>query len=132
LSTLQDDRRDQLAYHGVDVRLLEWKGQHTDFLLYERGRVLHDAPDARLRSAAMRAETRFGDRYRLISEIGRGGMGVVWRAHDERLRRDVALKVLHAWIAEDDADRARFEREAQVLAQLGHPHIVRLYDYQAH
>jgi beta-lactam-binding protein with PASTA domain/predicted Ser/Thr protein kinase len=71
-----------------------------------------------------------GSRYRLASELGRGGMGVVWRAHDERLGRDVAIKVLHPWVAEDDDVRSRFRREAQVLASLAHPHIVRLYDFE--
>ena len=67
-------------------------------------------------------------RYRTIAELGRGGMGVVWRAHDERLGRDVAVKVLHDWVADDAALRRRFEREAAALAVLQHPHVVRLYD----
>ena len=56
-------------------------------------------------------------------------MGAVWRAYDRRLRRDVAVKVLHPWIAEDAELRRRFAREARVLAPLEHEHIVRLYDY---
>ncbi len=67
-------------------------------------------------------------RYRLTQEIGRGGMGVVWRARDERLGRDVALKVLHPWVADDPELRERFEREAAALARLEHPNLVRLYD----
>ncbi|HYX75940.1 MAG TPA: protein kinase, partial [Gaiellaceae bacterium] len=70
-----------------------------------------------------------GGRYRLLAEIGRGGMGVVWRARDERLERDVAVKVVHPWIAADEEARRRFTREARLLGGLAHPHIVRVYDY---
>ena len=68
-------------------------------------------------------------RYELSARISKGGMGAVWRARDRRLRRDVAVKLLHAWIAEDAELRRRFAREARVLAPLEHEHIVRLYDY---
>ena len=68
-------------------------------------------------------------RYELLARISKGGMGAVWRARDRRLRRDVAVKLLHAWIAEDLELRRRFAREARVLAPLVHEHIVRLYDY---
>ena len=68
-------------------------------------------------------------RYELRARISKGGMGAVWRARDRRLRRDVAVKLLHAWIAEDLELRRRFAREARVLAPLEHEHIVRLYDY---
>jgi serine/threonine-protein kinase len=67
-------------------------------------------------------------RYRLHEQLGRGGMGVVWRARDERLERDVALKVLHSWVADDPELRERFDREASALARLEHPNVVRLYD----
>ena len=67
-------------------------------------------------------------RYRPIEQLGRGGMGVVWRARDERLGRVVALKVLHPWVADDPELRDRFEREAAALARLEHPNVVRLYD----
>jgi beta-lactam-binding protein with PASTA domain len=73
-------------------------------------------------------EQTVANRYRLREQLGRGGMGVVWRARDERLGRDVALKVLHPWVADDPELRERFEREAAALARLGHPNLVRLYD----
>ncbi len=68
-------------------------------------------------------------RYELLARISKGGMGAVWRAYDRRLRRDVAVKLLHPWIAEDAELRRRFAREARVLAPLEHEHIVRLYDF---
>jgi beta-lactam-binding protein with PASTA domain/predicted Ser/Thr protein kinase len=68
-------------------------------------------------------------RYELRDLISKGGMGAVWRAYDLRLRRDVAVKLLHPWIAEDLELRRRFAREARVLAPLSNQHIVRLYDY---
>ena len=71
---------------------------------------------------------RAADRYRLLHELGRGGMSVVWRARDDRLGRDVAVKIVHDWVAADAVLRRRFEREAAVLARLQHPHVVRLYD----
>jgi serine/threonine-protein kinase len=74
------------------------------------------------------AEHIVANRYRLRDQLGRGGMGIVWRAHDERLGREVALKVLHPWVADDAELRARFEREAAALARLEHPNVVRLYD----
>jgi serine/threonine protein kinase/Tol biopolymer transport system component len=65
--------------------------------------------------------------YAIKALIGQGGMGEVYRAHDSRLKRDVALKVLPASVA-NDADRlARFEREAQTLAALNHPHIAAIH-----
>jgi len=65
--------------------------------------------------------------YEIIAEIGEGGMGQVYRAHDTKLNRDVALKVLPDAFA-NDADRlARFTREAQTLASLNHPSIAAIY-----
>ena len=65
--------------------------------------------------------------YRIISSIGAGGMGEVFRAHDARLGRDVALKVLPDTMAGSPAARERFEREARAVAALNHPHIVTIY-----
>ncbi len=66
-------------------------------------------------------------RYRLIEKIGEGGMGVVWRAVDERLGRQVAVKILAGNLAGDPQRAARFEREARVIAALNHPNIVTIY-----
>ncbi len=65
--------------------------------------------------------------YRIISKLGEGGMGAVYRATDTKLNRDVAIKVLPASFAADPDRMARFSREAQVLASLNHPHIAAIY-----
>ncbi|HET7706842.1 MAG TPA: protein kinase [Thermoanaerobaculia bacterium] len=66
--------------------------------------------------------------YEIVSPIGAGGMGEVWKARDTRLNRSVAIKVLPAELAGDAQLRLRFEREAKTISQLEHPHICRLYD----
>ncbi|GAB4524053.1 MAG: hypothetical protein Fur0018_07350 [Anaerolineales bacterium] len=68
-------------------------------------------------------------RYEILEELGKGGMAVVYRAFDPRFKREVALKVLPRALLHDDQFRARFEREAQVIAQLEHPAIVPVYDF---
>src|SRR5512138_3034981 len=65
--------------------------------------------------------------YEIVSAIGAGGMGEVYRARDTRLQRDVAIKVLPETFAADPDRVARFEREAQLLASLNHPHIGAIY-----
>jgi Tol biopolymer transport system component len=70
--------------------------------------------------------TRLGP-YEITAKLGEGGMGEVYRATDTRLKRDVAIKVLPAAFTEDKERLARFEREAQVLAQLHHPHIASIF-----
>jgi hypothetical protein len=69
-----------------------------------------------------------GHQYEVESEVGRGGMSVVYRARDIRLNRIVAIKVLPPELAYDPAIRTRFTREAQTSAQLSHAHIVPIYD----
>ena len=66
--------------------------------------------------------------YRLDGIIARGGMAVVYRAFDERLGRSVALKVLAAPLARDEAFRRRFIRESRAAAAVDHPNIVPIYD----
>ena len=65
--------------------------------------------------------------HRLIAILGSGGMGVVYRAHDSLIGRDVALKVLHETVARDSASRARFLAEARAQGQLNHRNIVTIY-----
>ena len=66
--------------------------------------------------------------YRIEAKLGEGGMGAVYRARDERLERDVALKVLRAGTLADETARKRFRQEALALSQLNHPHICTVYD----
>ena len=65
--------------------------------------------------------------YRVVSELGVGGMGEVYRAHDAKLNRDVAIKILPDVFAHDTERVARFTREAQTLASLNHPNIAQIY-----
>jgi serine/threonine protein kinase len=74
-----------------------------------------------------RLSAAIGERYEIADEIGRGGMGVVFRARDVRLRRSVAIKLLPPELAFRDEVRSRFLREAQTAAQLSHPNVVPIY-----
>ena len=72
------------------------------------------------------AGTRLGH-YEIVSALGAGGMGEVYRATDTRLKRQVAVKLLPPSLAADPDRLARFQREAEVLATLNHPHIAAVY-----
>src|SRR4029079_9877006 len=65
--------------------------------------------------------------YEVTAPLGEGGMGVVFRARDVRLQRDVALQLLPAHLADDHDRLSRFRREAQLVASLNHPHIAQVY-----
>jgi eukaryotic-like serine/threonine-protein kinase len=66
--------------------------------------------------------------YEILSPLGAGGMGEVYRAHDTRLERDIAIKVLPAHLSSDPVRKQRFEREAKTISSLNHPHICVLHD----
>ena len=68
-------------------------------------------------------------RYRLLDPVGTGGMAVVWRARDEVLGRDVAIKLLAAQLAANPSSRERIRSEAQAIARLSHPNITAVHDY---
>lgn len=70
--------------------------------------------------------------YRIVSKLGEGGMGAVYRATDTKLNRDVAIKVLPPGFAEDAARMQRFEHEAKVLASLNHPNIATIHGVEEH
>ncbi len=69
------------------------------------------------------------DRYKIVDELGHGGMSTVYRALDEVLERDVAVKVMHDHLAKRRENRKRFHREAKAIAKLKHPNILEIYDY---
>nr|NIV48002.1 protein kinase [Gammaproteobacteria bacterium] len=70
--------------------------------------------------------------YKITAKLGEGGMGEVYRARDERLNRDVAVKILPQSVQDDAARLARFKREAQVLASLTHGNIAQVYGLEEH
>jgi len=67
--------------------------------------------------------------YRILEKVGAGGMGVVYRAHDERLDREVAVKVLPSGTLDNDSARRHFRKEALALAKLNHPNIEAVYEF---
>src|SRR5215472_4083604 len=73
--------------------------------------------------------TRLGP-YQILAPIGAGGMGEVYRARDTKLNRNVALKVLPDSLLKDPERRARFQREAQILAALNHPNVAAIYGWE--
>jgi serine/threonine-protein kinase len=81
-----------------------------------------DTDEARLRWAV-------GDDYEILGFLGRGTFGSVWRARDLSLEREVALKVLHPHVVQDQKAVARFRREARLAAQLAHPAIIPIFDW---
>ena len=85
------------------------------------------APDLRVAVVAPVEQPRC--RGEVLSPLGTGTFGSVWRVRDLSLEREVALKMLHPQVARDDAAVARFRREAQLAAQLAHPAIVPIYDW---
>ncbi len=76
---------------------------------------------------SLAAGTKLGP-YEVLSSIGAGGMGEVYKARDTRLDRTVAIKVLTSGMGPEEELRQRFEREARTISQLSHPHICALYD----
>jgi serine/threonine-protein kinase len=85
-------------------------------------RVAPEGTEARLRWA-------LADDYEVLAPLGQGTFGTVWRVRDLALQREVALKMLHPQVAKDSIAVGRFRREAQLAAQLAHPAIVPIYDW---
>jgi serine/threonine-protein kinase len=98
----------------------------STLIVPEHGEVRSDgmSHEARVRWA-------LGDDYEILSDLGSGSFGRVWRARDLALEREVALKVLHPHIAADAGAVAGFWREAKLAAQLAHPSIVPIYDWDS-
>src|SRR5262252_2962225 len=85
--------------------------------------------DSRVEDVSLAPRTRLGI-YEVVSALGAGGMGEVYRARDTKLGRDVALKILPDAFSRDPDRVARFTREAQVLAALNHPNIASIYGFE--
>ena len=79
--------------------------------------------------SAEKDQPRCFGRYRVLEELGHGGQGIVFKAHDTVLERDVALKVLHAPFQNDSKMSALFRHEALTAARLNHPHIIPIFDF---
>ncbi|PYQ67770.1 MAG: hypothetical protein DMF54_03195, partial [Acidobacteria bacterium] len=79
-------------------------------------------------SDAPMISTRLANRYEILGELGRGGMGVVYRARDPLLNREVAVKLISSADLTAEIEE-RFQREAQLVAQMDHPAIVPIYDF---
>lgn len=101
---------------------------HTGCKLGLRWRHVATPPPTGPSQAGVDAGLRLAGRYRFDERLASGGMAQVWRGTDEVLRRDVAIKVLHPHLAEDETFVARFRQEAIAVARLSHPAIVNVYD----
>ena len=123
LATKADDR-----FHSVSAMLRELDravGSRTSMFVSggtEAMRTTGDSEEARIRWAT-------GEDYEVIARLGSGTFGSVWRVRDLTLSREVALKVLHPHVSSDEQAVHRFRREAQLAAQLAHPAIVPIFDW---
>src|SRR5688572_26668453 len=96
--------------------------------LARTGSTIHPSETGPALPAIEEHDTDFYSEYELLGEIGRGGMGVIYKAHHARLNRIVALKVVHAASVGGEAARRRFQSEVEVAARLNHPNIVPIFD----
>src|SRR5213075_1058189 len=94
-------------------------------------RLRHIMPQHSYMASETEAGKKFGP-YQILGRIGAGGMGEVFKAHDPRLSRDVAIKVLPASFATDAERLRRFEQEARAVGALNHPNILAVFDLGSH
>src|SRR5713101_6828608 len=107
--------------------LLAYEGKAENFMeVPALGVVAKQIAERQALRMVLRSSTKLGP-YEILSPLGAGGMGDVYRARDSKLNRDVALKILPAMFTDDTERMARFRREAQVLASLNHPNIGSIY-----
>jgi serine/threonine-protein kinase len=106
-----------------------------DKVIGSRTMVVHDHDEAESPRAAESAEARLrwalADDYEVLASLGAGSFGSVWRVRDLTLGREVALKLLHPHVARDERVVSRFRREAKLAAQLAHPAIVPIFDWDS-
>jgi eukaryotic-like serine/threonine-protein kinase len=120
------DPADRFPSLAVLLRAVE-RGDPARAVVMVRGEpdlAANESAEARMRWAV-------GDDYEILSKLGSGAFGTVWRARDLSLEREVALKALHPAIARDDRAVRAFWREAKLAAQLAHPAIVPIYDWDS-
>jgi serine/threonine-protein kinase len=123
---LSVDPADRFPSLAVLLRAVD-RGDPARTVVMVRGepdRTTNESAEARVRWAV-------GDDYEILSMLGSGAFGTVWRARDLSLEREVALKALHPAIARDDRAVRAFWREAKLAAQLAHPAIVPIYDWDS-
>ena len=123
---LSPDPGDRYPSLAVLLRAVD-RGDPARTVVMVRGepdRGTNESAEARVRWAV-------GDDYEILSKLGSGAFGTVWRARDLSLEREVALKALHPSIARDDRAVRAFWREAKLAAQLAHPAIVPIYDWDS-
>jgi len=123
---LAEDPNDRFPSVAVLLRAVE-RGDPSRSVAMVRGEREGNGGE----SAEARVRWAVGDDYEILSTLGTGAFGTVWRARDLSLEREVALKALHPAIARDDKAVRAFWREARLAAQLAHPAIVPIYDWDS-
>src|SRR5215831_3087586 len=119
--TLEQEVRSLLAAHHHAGSFLE----NPVFKADERIVGLNEEVQESTRSLVGQAISH----YRILRKLGAGGMGEVYRAHDSVLKRDVAIKILSPYVAQDGDRLRRFEQEAQAAAALSHPNILAIHEF---
>jgi serine/threonine protein kinase len=114
------------SLHAEVESLLRFAGAAETFIQQPAAQLMAAAVGEGVEAGAGLVGQDIGD-YRVVSRLGRGGMGEVYRAHDRRLGRDVAIKVLPAGVSRDPERLWRLQREARLLAWLNHPNIGAIY-----
>src|SRR5215813_7012045 len=139
-AALEHDEKERAAFLDTACAGDDALRREVESLLRCDARAEHFIESSALEVAAQlraeeRAQSMIGQQlghYKIHSLLGAGGMGVVYRARDERLRRDVAIKVLPTSFAHDVERLRRFEQEAHATSALNHPNILTIYDIGAH